>query len=81
MPTALVILAPGFEEIEAATPIDVLRRAGVEVTVVGLDVLQVTGSRGLTFVADCVLADAPREPAPGRNARGRQPRGQRRPPD
>ena len=62
MPTALVILAPGFEEIEAATPIDVLRRAGVEVTVVGLDVLQVTGSRGLTFVADCVLADAPREP-------------------
>lgn len=61
MPTALVILAPGFEEIEASTPIDVLRRAGVDVTVVGLDALQVEGSRGLTFVADCVLGDAPAE--------------------
>lgn len=61
MPTALVILAPGFEEIEAATPIDVLRRAGVEVTVAGLDALEVRGSRGLTVRADCLLAEAPKE--------------------
>ena len=55
---AIVVLAQGFEEIEAVTPIDILRRANLDVEVVGLDALEVTGSHGLTFRADRLLADA-----------------------
>jgi 4-methyl-5(b-hydroxyethyl)-thiazole monophosphate biosynthesis len=54
---ALIILADGFEEIEAVTPIDILRRADVEVIVAGLDKLSVTGARGVTVQADVLLAD------------------------
>jgi len=52
---ALVILADGFEEIEAATPIDVLRRAQVDVVVAGLNDIKVKGSRGLVVMADMKL--------------------------
>jgi 4-methyl-5(b-hydroxyethyl)-thiazole monophosphate biosynthesis len=55
-PTLLVILADGFEEIEAVTPIDLLRRAGVEVTVAAAgDGIHVTGRSGLTIHADRTL--------------------------
>jgi len=56
MPTALVILSAGFEELEAIAPIDLLRRAGVEVTVAALDeTIHVTGRNGITLHADTTL--------------------------
>lgn len=51
----LVPLAEGFEEIEAVTVIDVLRRAGAEVTVAGLREGAVKGSRGVVVVPDVTL--------------------------
>ena len=54
---ALVALAQGFEELEAVAVIDVLRRGGVDVTVAGVDSLQVKSSRKITFWADKQLKD------------------------
>ena len=55
---ALILLHPGFEEIEAVTPIDLLSRAGVEVVQAALDdVLLVTGRSGITLQATHPLAD------------------------
>ncbi len=57
MPTVLAILAEGFEEIEATAPIDLLRRAGAEVTVAALgDDIHVTGRTNLTMHADTTLS-------------------------
>lgn len=52
---AVIILAEGFEEMEAVIPIDLLRRSGVEVTVAGLNDLIVKGSRGIMIQTDCLL--------------------------
>jgi 4-methyl-5(b-hydroxyethyl)-thiazole monophosphate biosynthesis len=57
MPTVLVPLAEGFEEIEALAPVDLLRRAGVEVTAAALaEGIHVTGRSGITVHADTPLA-------------------------
>ena len=47
-----VILANGFEEIEALTPVDVLRRAGLEVVTVGIGGKTVMGAHGIGVVCD-----------------------------
>lgn len=55
--TVLVPLAEGFEEIEAITIVDVLRRADLSVTVAGLREGPVEGAHGITVQTDCALAD------------------------
>lgn len=47
-----VLLAEGFEEIEALAPVDVLRRASLDVKTVGISEKHVTGSHGITVTAD-----------------------------
>lgn len=55
---ALVILAEGFEDIEAVTPIDILRRVNVEVIVAGLTSETVKSARGTVIKADTLLENA-----------------------
>jgi protein deglycase len=52
-----VLFAEGFEEIEAVTPVDILKRAGVDTLMVGLDNSEVCGSHGVVFKMDCLLED------------------------
>ena len=56
-----VILADGFEEAEAVVPVDLLRRAGEDVLLIGLNGLQVTGAHGITVVADILFEEACKE--------------------
>lgn len=55
MSKAAVIFAPGFEEIEGLTIVDVLRRAEVDVTMLGLEA-EVTGNHDITIKVDEVLS-------------------------
>lgn len=50
-----ILLGEGFEECEALVPADLLRRAGANVALVGLDGLEVTGGHGITVKADITL--------------------------
>ncbi len=58
MASVLVPLAQGFEELEAITVVDLLRRAGIEVTTAGLDEQAVKASRGTVLVPDTNLDEA-----------------------
>lgn len=53
-----VFLADGFEEVEALGPVDVLRRAGVEVRTVGIGGDVITGSKGISVLCDLSEAQA-----------------------
>ncbi len=52
MKRVIIPLAEGFEEIEAVTTIDVLRRAGIEVITVGLDTDTVKGAHNIKIGTD-----------------------------
>lgn len=52
MSKALVLLAPGFEEIEASSIVDILRRCGVEVTTAGLNPNVIEGAHGIKVIPD-----------------------------
>lgn len=54
---AIIVLADGFEEIEAFTVIDVLRRANIEVVTAGLVSSVVEGAHKIRTMADKTLAD------------------------
>lgn len=47
-----VFLADGFEEVEAITPIDYLRRADIDVVTVGVTGASVTGAHNVTLMCD-----------------------------
>ena len=52
-----VLFGTGFEEIEAVTPCDLLRRAGIEVRLIGVDGKIVTGGHGIAIECDGTLED------------------------
>ena len=59
MKKALVLLADGFEDVEAITPLDYLRRAGIDVTAVSISQNLTVTSRwgGIKVIADAVLTE------------------------
>ena len=52
-----MLLGTGFEETEAIAPLDLLRRAGVEVLTVGIDGKTVIGSHKIPIVADITIGE------------------------
>ncbi len=60
-----VLLADGFEEMEMIAPLDMLRRAGIEVQTVGITGKVVSGSHGVPVTADLLPEEVKSETAEG----------------
>lgn len=59
MANAMIFLAPGYEEVEMLTVVDMLRRAEIETDMVSItDSLSVTGSHNITIQADVLFEEA-----------------------
>ena len=52
-----LFLADGFEEVEAITPFDYLKRAGFDVKTIGVDDEKITGSHNLEVTVDLKISD------------------------
>lgn len=58
MKSVLVLFAAGSEELETVTVVNILRRGGISVTLAGLEVGALCGSRGIVLLPDTTLDDA-----------------------
>lgn len=64
MKESFLFLAEGFEEVEALTAVDLLRRADMDVKMVSISgALQVKGAHGITVTADVIYTDTSFEDA------------------
>ena len=61
MKKILTVLADGFEETEAIAVVDVLKRAGLQVCLAGLDSTAVRGAHDIVISADALLEDVKTE--------------------
>ncbi len=59
MPYVQILLADGFEEIEAIAVIDILRRAGISVDILGVGNQTIVSARGITIIPDRGVEEAP----------------------
>ncbi len=52
-----IVIGQGFEEIEALTPCDILRRGGVNVSLAAIGGKTISGGQGIAVEADCLVED------------------------
>ena len=57
MQKIFLFIADGFEEVEAVTPLDYLRRCGADLTLVGVGTKIIRSSRGLAVTCDLTLSE------------------------
>ncbi len=61
MKKVAVLFAYGFEEVEAVTPVDFLRRAGIEVITAGIGSREITGAHGIKILTDTGIDNLPED--------------------